>query len=110
MKLYSDILTMANIASAKPDGCYVRVRAIQNPRVRKQGWKGKLYSMTSNRWENSGTHGAATWSDDRPASWDEYGVWLAALFSLDPNARLGPYNNAADFLRATSNKYPLTAA
>lgn len=56
----------------------------------------------SRRYKNSGQYGAdSIWA----ATYDEWGWFLAALFSIDPDATAGPYKGLADFNRQTSDKY-----
>lgn len=54
-------------------------------------------------------YGTARHSDrfDRPysATWDQWGWFLAHLFTVDPNAVAGPYNGAADFHEQTYGDY-----
>lgn len=35
------------------------------------------------------------------ATWDEWGVWIARLFALDPTADIGPYGSLADLVSQT---------
>jgi hypothetical protein len=53
------------------------------------------------RWANSGHKGAGT---DKAATYDEWGVFLAELFTRDPDAKAGHYVGAEGF--QASNEYP----
>jgi hypothetical protein len=46
------------------------------------------------RWANSGHKGAGT---DKAATYDEWGVFLAELFTRDPDAKAGQYVGAAGY-------------
>jgi hypothetical protein len=64
----------------------------------------------SPRMPNGGRSG---WSagDDHAASWDQWGVFLAAIFRADPDARMGGtakrpgYANAEDYHWQTCNRF-----
>jgi hypothetical protein len=59
-------------------------------------------------------YGTARYADrfDRPfsATWDQWGWFLAHLFTVDPDAIAGPYNGADDFHTQTRNAYAGTPA
>jgi len=40
------------------------------------------------------------------ATWDDYGLWFAQLFKLDPAARISFYNGVGDFLDQTARYIP----
>lgn len=105
MKVYSDILTPANMRDAAR---YAMVgidtlTALTRPRTRKYGWIVKL-TGSSTRHRNSGTHGAATW-ESSPATYDEHGNWIAFLFAIDAKAKIADYDGAERFHSETGNKY-----
>lgn len=39
--------------------------------------------------------------DEKAATWDEWGLVIAALFAIDPSAQIGHYDDEADFLKQT---------
>lgn len=43
------------------------------------------------------------------ATWDQWGWFIAHLFSVDPDAIVGPYNGLDDFNWQTDDKFTLTA-
>lgn len=43
--------------------------------------------------------------DGKTASWDEWGIFLAALYWRNPSARLGPYLHADHFTWSTMGRY-----
>lgn len=54
---------------------------------------------------NSGKSGSAgNW--DRAATWVEWGDWICGLFKLDPDAIIGQYDGAQDFIRQTMAAAP----
>ena len=52
--------------------------------------------ITGGQWGNTGTHGAAP---IKAATWDEYGIFIARLYTKDPEAHFGKnsYRNAEHF-------------
>lgn len=66
-------------------------------------------SGDSTRGPNSGAYGMNTW-DDKAATWDQWGLFLSALFDADPDARVGGaknpiYINREHFHWTTGNRY-----
>lgn len=105
MRVYSDTLTADDLHNAARRA-RVGIRDIagmQRPRVRARGW---VLSLTgsSTRHRNSGTYGADH-DDFPPATWDEHGAWMAALYEVDPDARIAYYRNREDFHTLTANAY-----
>lgn len=41
-------------------------------------------------------------SKPKAATWDEWGIVIDALYSLDPDARIGHYTDRSDFIEQTS--------
>lgn len=110
MKVYSDVLTEADLWAALPaglelmDGYYLtgtRARRFEKVRL-----VSPVARKVSRRHPNSGTHGAE--SRHYCASWDEHGVWMARLFEKDSDARIigyEDYRGAETFHRITDNRY-----
>lgn len=44
-------------------------------------------------------------ADHITATWDEWGIFLAHIFSVDPNARCWAYSNATDFHWQTGSRF-----
>ena len=106
MKLYSDTLDSQRLAAAaRAEGLYLELASMSRPRKRARGWTVRLSNPSSRRHRNSGTHGAATWELDPPASWDDHGRWMARLYDLDPGMVVAEYDGAADFHRATRGAF-----
>lgn len=59
---------------------------------------------TSSRPLNTGKYGADQ-SGDTAATWDEWGMFLAHLYSVDPNMDATYYADAADFHRQTGDRF-----
>lgn len=62
---------------------------------------------TSGRRPNSGRYGATDFgSDDHAATWDEWGMFLAALYAIDETIMVPRiYADAADFHFKTGNRF-----
>jgi hypothetical protein len=66
---------------------------------------------TSGRRTNTGRYGAPVDDDTFAATWDEWGIFLAYLFSVDPNAWAGGtrkrpiYDGREDFHSATGGRF-----
>lgn len=56
----------------------------------------------SRRRPNRGSSGAG---DDYAATWDQWGVFLAAIFDADPWASCWAYDDAATFHKMTSDRF-----
>ncbi len=111
MKIHSDILTKQNITEAKAQtnadlglGIYFTTLDARGSRSRERGFEFRL-AGNSRRHRNSGTHGAATWDDDSPASWDDHGHFFARVFLADPDAIIGRYDGDVDFHVQTDGLY-----
>jgi hypothetical protein len=61
-----------------------------------------LLTGDSNRRPNGGSYGAG---NSYAATWDQWGVFLAKIFEIDPDASCWAYENAADFHYKTSTRF-----
>lgn len=105
MKVYSDVLTPAMLADAlPPDVTFASMRTIQRPRVRARGWEIHLEGLGARhtRRVNSGEYGAGYHA---AATYDDHGWWMAALFAIDPDARISWWYGANAFHAGTEYKY-----
>jgi hypothetical protein len=62
------------------------------------------------RWTNTGTHGANSDQNGAgiyAATWDEWGWFLAEVFTADPHAKCNWYDGKAEFERITKHAYVL---
>lgn len=95
---------------------------MENSRTHPRGYKIQLgtYDQTSGptrsrHFKNSGSHGAESgvYGGDRvwAATYDEWGWFIAELFTMDPAAKFGHYKTEQLFHEMTKNKYksPVTA-
>lgn len=46
----------------------------------------------------------------KAASWDDYGLWMARLFKLDPAAKISHYNGVGEFIAFTRQYQPRDAS
>lgn len=82
-------------------------------RTHAQAWEVSL-TGTSSRRPNPGTGGNYP-SDLHAATWDEWGMFLAALYAVDPQMRAGgakhpTYTSAEDFHAVTRDRYRVLTA
>ncbi|MGO1566441.1 MAG: hypothetical protein ACTHXC_00325 [Brachybacterium sp.] len=92
MRLHTDKISASDLLEATRDhlpGVHVKL-ATHGSRTRTQGFEVRLEG--NGHPVNSGNRGAG---DTRGATWDEWGVVIARLFDVDPDALWG------------SNKYPV---
>lgn len=103
MKIYSDRLTRTDVYNA-----FARARAEHHADIHIEDlstWKPRKYSngIEVHAGSISGTRAAnkGSWRDTplKAASWDDWGYVIAELYSIDPHARIGFYDNKADFIR-----------
>lgn len=102
MKIWADNLTTDDLYATLPDGVYLEHVEIKNPRKRARGWDVHL-TTDHGRYANSGQWGA---SHEKAASWDEWGVWIARLFEIDPGAAMTYYTGRDDFYAKTAQHVP----
>jgi hypothetical protein len=112
MKIYSDVITSADVhrafADARCAGADIHVDELRT-------WKPRRHAHGTEVWAESvsGTRatahrpiGSYDLSDvPRAASWSDWGQVIARLYVLDPAARIGFYKDAADF-EAKVRQYP----
>jgi hypothetical protein len=58
-------------------------------------------------YKNSGYSGADSDSSLWAATYDEWGWFISAIFTLDPDAKFGYYKNAKHFHEMTKSKFEL---
>lgn len=103
MRIHTNIIDPADMYRAAEDaGDGVTVEFMEHgSRSRLRAFEFSL-SGTSNRRRNSGNRGAG---DEYAATWDEWGMFLAHLFALDPEARSGWYESADYFHWVTGGRF-----
>lgn len=93
MRLYSDTLTYRDLIEALPPRVDLAVcDTLSRPRKRAGGWNVSLTGTSPYASQMSGR---------KAATWDEWGVWMAELYRLDPDALIGQYGSHADFVAQT---------
>lgn len=102
-------LTSEQITKFVPAGVNIHKFTEHKSRTHTHAFEIQLSGNGRNsRWTNSGTHGAG-WV--KAASWDEWGIYLGAIFRADKNARVGGtgkytiYADAFDFMWRTGGRY-----
>lgn len=107
MKIYSHTLTTADLYETLPRNMRIQeIEEIENPRTRdavgarfERGWV--VYCSGSS--SRAAQRGFGNYSGYNAATWDEYGIWFAALYELDEDARISWYKTYEDFLRWTKH-------
>lgn len=107
MKIHSDTLTESQLYTAKR-GLPVYLETVcVGSRSRNHGFLVRLSADRDDlhrRAANSGQYGASSNTiGEVAATWDDWGVWIARLFLLDPNAIIGPYKGRNHFYAETTN-------
>lgn len=105
MRIHSDILTSLDISAAERAAGMTGVDATvtaHGSRKRDHAFN-VLLTGTSSRRPNNGRYGAD--SNAFAATWDEWGMFLAALYAVDPNMDATYYADAADFHRQTGDRF-----
>jgi hypothetical protein len=106
MLIHSDTLTPTDIFSVVPTGCYLAVFdhpgfgntrvGISGSRTHERKFTVRLSGSTRNAMRNL---------PDMAATWDEWGIFIAALFKLDSNAKIGWYGSQDNFIEQTTNEH-----
>lgn len=108
MRIHTDNITWRDLMdAARKAGREVRATASEHgSRSRVLAWEVSL-TGTSGRRPNTGRYGSPVGEDDgtRAATWDEWGMLLAHLFEVDPDATAGPYDGVSDFDYKTGGRY-----
>lgn len=105
MRIHSDVLTPEHVEKATHARGMKGVAAsvsVHGSRSRKGALEVKL-TGTSTRRPNSGT--GVRDSDDYAATWDEWGMFLAYLFEIDPEATCDYYTDEGDFIWKTNWRF-----
>jgi hypothetical protein len=111
MRIHSDVLTARDIYAATTaagmHGVYAETMA-HGSRSHRAAFEVKLTGNSSRR-PNPGTGGRYV-DGDHAATWDEWGMFLAALFTVDPAAIVGTvarptYAGREHFHAVTGNRF-----
>lgn len=109
MKIHSDIISEGDIHLATRAA---GMRGVQAD-VSRHGSRSRQRSFTvhltgnSPRRTNSGHYGV---SDEHAATWDEWGMFIQALYLVDPNALIGQYGDYNTFAFTTCGRFQYLTA
>lgn len=119
MKVYSEILTEWSVRDAfmsarLTDGQDIHLDGIRSFRPRKGGFGTEFWAQSLNGKVASGHRPIGSYplslengSDvARAASWSAYGYVIARLYLVDPDAKIGIYDNAQDFAEKVRSYTP----
>lgn len=109
MRIHTDKLTADDLYSAVPSGCYLEISQ-KGSRKRDHAFEVGMsarpgsgaHGIKRSYPRNTGNCGSAG-DFDRAATWVEWGDWMVALLKIDPNAIIGHYDGASDFVRVTTD-------
>ena len=106
MKIHSNILTQQDIRDCVPDGCYLAGHYARNgvdwASIHEEGSRSHARGFTVRL---SGSSKSVMQSlPDRAATWDEWGIFLAAIYERDPDALCGWYKTHDDFILRTTEE------
>lgn len=106
MKIHSDTLTLQDIRSAVPEGCYLAAFyhkgdewtsiGQEGSRSRERGFVVRLSGSSKSTMQRL---------PDKAATWDEWGIFIAAIFAHDPDAICGWYSSLQDFIDKTTAEH-----
>lgn len=106
MKIHSDTLTFQDILSAVPVGCYLADPGekfqgytnvgIEGSRKREHGYVVRLSGSSKYTMQRL---------PDKSATWDEWGIFIMALFTHDSRAIIGVYDGLQDFIDKTKAEH-----
>lgn len=105
MRIHSNNLTSPDyFAAARKAGVDIEVITEHGSRSRSIAHNVTLSGSgrTGGQWGNTGTHGAAA---HKAATWDEWGMFIAALYAADDSVMTRDYANADAFHWVTADRY-----
>jgi hypothetical protein len=106
VRIHTDLLVDADFPGAAPAHIDVEFER-HGSRKRTRAYEVRLSTDTKvpgdgRRRPNSGRYGSAGgWA----ATYDEWGAFIAQLYSYDPEALIGPYTSERQFHEATHGRY-----
>lgn len=104
MRIHSDTLTDADLYRAAEEARVTLVDMTRKGSRQRDHAFNVVLRGESNRAPNFG-NGSPMGHGKRAATWDQWGVFLAALFDLDPDMLTPYYRNAEDFHYQTSHRF-----
>ena len=106
MKIHTNVLTARTIFASVPEGCYLAYFTTLDGRETNLDQVGSRSHDRAYVVRLSGTSkNAMRGLPDHAATWDEWGIFIAELFKLDPDAKIGQYKTHDDFLAYTADMY-----
>jgi len=113
MKIYSNSLDTADVREAtikaRGNGADIYIEAIRNFNPRNYANGVEFWAESANGKRASAHAPVSSGPRDgypRAASWTDYGYLIAHLFNVDPHARIGFYDNEADFVKKVRAHQP----
>lgn len=99
MRIHSDVIAYTQqIRDALPAGVHAQVVNPHRSRSRRYAYEVKL--------TGTGSHASQWGNRDTPAAtWDEWGMFLAKLYELDPNLMAANYRDAEHFRWTTGGRF-----
>lgn len=112
MRIHTDNLTAEDLRQAVPRGCYLEYTT-HGSRKRDHAFQVGLsaaegtdaHGIKRCYARNTGQYGGDGYGD-RAATWVEWGDWMVALLKIDPDAIIGQYEGADDFVAQTTQYAP----
>ena len=112
MKVRSNIITRATVGRAVIDAGvnFIDTNALEGhyEPIREFKPKGYAYGFEfflTGSSPYAAAHQSYQGGGEKAATWDEWGVVIDRLYSVDPNARIGHYTSRADFLAQTRDEH-----
>jgi hypothetical protein len=122
MRIHSDTLSKMHLihalqeAGLQYEGVHLNFNGTHGSRSHHRAFEvtlratpGKDRNGKVRRWPNGGSYGADT-GYGKAATYDEWGYFIAEVYRKDPDAKVGPYDNLADFTRQTRGAYSMAIA
>lgn len=98
MRIHTNTLTEADIRAMVPSTAYVG-------KLTTHGSRSHARAFDLNLGGSGRTGGQWGQTDGKAATWDEWGMFLAALYKADPNAKTPYYTSASHFHRVTGGRF-----
>jgi hypothetical protein len=122
MRIHSDTLSKMHLIHAlqesglQAEGVHIDLGSTHGSRSHQRAFEvtlraaaGKDRNGKVRRWPMGAPHGADT-SSFKAATYDEWGYFIAEVYRKDPDAKVGPYADLADFTRQTRGAYSMAIA
>lgn len=107
MRLHTCAITASDLHdAARLAGVTFDTMTEHGSRAQHHAWNVKLFGSSGRR-PNWGTSGVGSYGvgDGEAATWDEWGIFLAALYRLDPLMKTPYYDNADHYHWVTGRRF-----